>query len=211
MPDYFAEQKVRVVASLPCYLEDNVDRQRGNGVYSESIRALQLLNQRGYGQGELSLDLVYNPPIPVDINFGLTPNQKSLTRDYRTYLAANFGIQFNQLFTITNLPIGRTKNTLEQRQLIDPYLQFLSDHHNPSTVEHLMCRQQLSVDYFGNLYDCDFNQMEGVLAEDQAGKKLTVSDLIKANSLDLIETVKTENYCYGCTAGSGSSCGGALI
>ena len=211
LPDYFAEQKVRVVASLPCYLEDNVDRQRGNGVYSESIRALQLLNQRGYGQGELSLDLVYNPPIPVDINFGLTPNQKSLTRDYRTYLAANFGIQFNQLFTITNLPIGRTKNTLEQRQLIDPYLQFLSDHHNPSTVEHLMCRQQLSVDYFGNLYDCDFNQMEWVLAEDQAGKKLTVSDLIKANSLDLIETVKTENYCYGCTAGSGSSCGGALI
>jgi len=211
LPDYFAEQKARVVVSLPCYLEDNVDRQRGNGVYSESIRALQMLNQRGYGQGDLVLDLVYNPPIPTDTNFRLTPNQESLTADYKTYLATNFGIQFNQLFTITNLPIGRTKNTLVQRQLADPYLQFLSDHHNPSTVDHLMCRQQLSVDYLGNLYDCDFNQMEGVGAEDQTGKKLTVSDLIKANSLDLIDTVKTKNYCYGCTAGSGSSCGGALI
>jgi radical SAM/Cys-rich protein len=211
LPDYFAKNQVRVVASLPCYLEDNVDRQRGNGVYSESIQALQLLNQRGYGQGNLVLDLVYNPPIPVDTNFRLTPNQESLTVDYKTYLADNFGIQFNQLFTITNLPIGRTKQTLAQRGLVDPYLQFLGDRHNPDTVENLMCRQQLSVDYLGNLYDCDFNQMEGIAAADQTGKKLTVSDLIDANSLDLIKTVKTANYCYGCTAGSGSSCGGSLV
>ena len=211
LPAYFAEQGVRVVASLPCYLEDNVDRQRGNGVYSESIQALKLLNQRGYGQGKLILDLVYNPPIPVDTNFRLTPNQESLTADYKTYLADNFGIQFNQLFTITNLPIGRTKHTLEKRGLIDPYLQFLGDRHNPSTVDHLMCRQQLSVDYLGHLYDCDFNQMEGILAEDQHGQKITVRDLINANSLDLIETIKTADYCYGCTAGSGSSCGGSLL
>jgi radical SAM/Cys-rich protein len=211
LPDYFADQGVRVVASLPCYLEDNVDRQRGNGVYSESIQALKLLNQRGYGQGKLVLDLVYNPPIPVDTDFRLTPNQESLTTDYKTYLADNFGIQFNQLFTITNLPIGRTKQTLAQRGLVDAYLQFLGDRHNPSTVDRLMCRQQLSVDYWGNLYDCDFNQMEGVPATDQAGKKLTVRDLINANSLDLIRMVKTADYCYGCTAGSGSSCGGALL
>lgn len=211
LPEYFADQKVRVVASLPCYLEDNVDRQRGNGVYQDSIRALQLLNQQGYGQGDLGLDLVYNPPIPVDSHFQLTPHQDGLTAAYRQYLNEHFGIQFNRLLTITNLPIGRTKQTLAQRDLLDPYLQFLSDNHNANTVEHLMCRSQLSVDYLGNIYDCDFNQMEALAAVNPTGQKLTLKDLIIANSLDVITTVKTANYCYGCTAGSGSSCGGALI
>ncbi|MEY2985280.1 MAG: hypothetical protein RLZZ568_1897 [Cyanobacteriota bacterium] len=211
LPTYFAEQGVRVVASLPCYLADNVDRQRGHGVYAESIRALQLLNQQGYGQGKLILDLVYNPPIPTNPNFQLTPSQESLAADYRHYLATHFDIQFNQLLTITNLPIGRTKHTLDKHNLSGPYLRFLSDHYNPSTLARLMCRQQLSVDYDGKLYDCDFNQMEGVLAAGENGKSLTVSDLIRAQSLDLIKTVKTANYCYGCTAGSGSSCGGALV
>ncbi len=212
LPSYFAEQGVRVVASLPCYLPDNVDRQRGSGVYDDSIRALQLLNQRGYGQAGsgLALDLVYNPPMPSTTDFRLTPSQHSLADDYREYLAAQFDVKFNQLLTITNLPIGRTKQFLAQQGLLGPYVDFLSDHHNPQTVEHLMCRSQLSVDYLGNLYDCDFNQMEGVEAVNQGGRALTVADLLAENALDLIPLVQTRDYCYGCTAGSGSSCGGSL-
>jgi len=212
LPDYFARHQVRVVASLPCYLADNVDRLRGNGVFDQSIRALQRLNQLGYGRDRhLILDLVYNPQIPSTENFSLTPDQQKLERDYKAYLDEHFGIRFNQLFTITNLPIGRTKFHLEHKKLHQPYLQFLEDHFNPATIANLMCRNQLSVDYLGNLYDCDFNQMESLSARDRAGKPLTVADLLAANSLDLITEIQTAAFCYGCTAGSGSSCGGALV
>jgi radical SAM/Cys-rich protein len=157
------------------------------------------------------VDLVYNPQIPKSENFSLTPDQVSLTRDYKKFLQEHFNISFNNLFTITNLPVGRTRFHLEHRQLYQPYLQFLEDHFNADTVEHLMCRHQLSIDYLGNIYDCDFNQMEALAACTSQGQKLTLPDLLQADSLDVIAEVQTASYCYGCTAGSGSSCGGALI
>jgi radical SAM/Cys-rich protein len=212
LPEYFAEHQLHVVASLPCYLKDNVDRQRGAGVYYESIQALQRLNQLGYGKDSaLQLDLVYNPQVPHDDQFSLTPGQVGLQQDYKAYLQEHFGVQFNHLFTITNLPIGRVKQYLNAKDLYWPYLKFLESHHNPGTVGKLMCRNQLSIDYLGNIYDCDFNQMEDVPSRLSDGQTLTVGTLLNANSLDLIDIIETRPYCYGCTAGSGSSCGGALI
>ena len=212
LPEYFAANQLHVVASLPCYLEDNVDAIRGKGVYGESVRAIQKLNELGYGHSsQLQLDLVYNPPIPKDKHFSLTPPQAGLRADYSTHLHEHFGIVFNNLFTITNLPIGRTKFQLQHRQLHQPYLQFLAAHHNASTVDHLMCRSELSVDYLGNVYDCDFNQMEALPARLPGGKALSLSDLLEAGSLDVVKQVATRPYCYGCTAGSGSSCGGVLL
>ena len=212
LPDYFAQHQLRVVASLPCYLEDNVDKMRGQGVYQDSIEALQLLNQKGYGQNpNLIVDLVYNPPVPTSENFSLTPGQAGLENAYKAYLSEHFGIQFNSLFTITNLPIGRTKFHLKHRQLHEPYLKFLAKHHNAGTVDHLMCRSELSIDYLGQVYDCDFNQMEGVPAVDAQGRPITVKTLLERDTLDIIEQVQTRSYCYGCTAGSGSSCGGSLV
>lgn len=211
LPHYFAQQKVRVVASLPCYLQDNVDKMRGQGVYEDSIQAIRQLNDWGYGhQPNLVLDLVYNPPIPKDENFKLTPNQAGLEQDYKHYLKTQFNISFNRLLTITNLPIGRTRFQLEHRGLLHAYTQFLATNHNPDTVAGLMCRSELSVDYLGNIYDCDFNQMTGVLAHAPDGNPITVSMLLAIGSLDVIDIVQTRSYCYGCTAGSGSSCGGAL-
>ncbi|MEQ9356023.1 MAG: arsenosugar biosynthesis radical SAM protein ArsS [Coleofasciculus chthonoplastes F3-SA18-01] len=211
LPEYFAQHQVRVVASLPCYLEDNVDKMRGNGVYNDSIRAIQRLNQLGYGKNpQLILDLVYNPALPVSEYFSLTPNQVKLEQDYKWFLKQNFDIEFNQLFTITNLPIGRTKFYLQRTKLYTPYLIFLADNFNPTTVEHLMCRNELSIDYLGNVYDCDFNQMEEIPAKSRSGETLTVSKLLAAGRLDMIDEIRTASYCYGCTAGCGSSCGGAL-
>lgn len=212
IPEYCAKHQTRIVASLPCYLEDNVDKMRGNGVYDSSIRALQKLNQLGYGESHnLILDLVYNPPIPNSENFALTPDQVKLEKDYKIYLKEHFGIGFNNLFTITNLPIGRTKFQLEHRKLHKPYLHFLESNFNSSTVEHLMCRDELSIDYLGNVYDCDFNQMENLPGLSRDGETLTVAKLLQAESLDVIDEIKTAAYCYGCTAGCGSSCGGALV
>jgi radical SAM/Cys-rich protein len=212
LPEYFAQHQLHVVASLPCYLQDNVDAMRGKGVYDQSIRALQRLNALGYAKEDaLVLDLVYNPPIPRTENFSLTPDQAGLQRDYSAYLSEHFGISFNHLFTITNLPIGRTKFHLQHLKLHQPYLKFLASHHNADTVAHLMCRNELSIDYLGNLYDCDFNQMENAPARLPDGSALRVAHLLAVNSLDVIEQVATRPYCYGCTAGSGSSCGGALL
>ncbi|MEO0350588.1 MAG: arsenosugar biosynthesis radical SAM (seleno)protein ArsS [Cyanobacteria bacterium P01_A01_bin.15] len=212
LPDYFTQHQLRVVASLPCYLEDNVDKVRGQGVYQDSIEALKRLNQKGYGQHpNLMVDLVYNPPVPTSKDFSLTPEQAGLERAYRTYLSEHFDIQFNHLFTITNLPIGRTKFHLNHRQLHGPYLQFLAKHHNADTVNHLMCRNELSIDYLGQVYDCDFNQMEGLPALDAQGQTITVQSLLDRGTLNVVEHVQTRPYCYGCTAGSGSSCGGSLV
>ncbi|MBD2654213.1 arsenosugar biosynthesis radical SAM protein ArsS [Synechocystis sp. FACHB-383] len=212
IPDYCAQHQVKIVASLPCYLEDNVDKMRGNGVYEKSIKALQWLNKLGYGKdANLVLDLVYNPPLPTSEEFSLPPPQEPLEQDYKKFLKDHFDISFNHLLTITNLPIGRSKFHLEKYQLHQKYLNFLENNFNPDTVDSLMCRNELSIDHLGNVYDCDFNQMENIPAENKFNQKLTVADLIKAENLDLIQRVKTAQYCYGCTAGSGSSCGGALI
>ncbi|MGK7878297.1 MAG: arsenosugar biosynthesis radical SAM (seleno)protein ArsS [Xenococcaceae cyanobacterium] len=212
LPEYFAKHQLKVVASLPCYLEENVDKQRGAGVYNASIRAIQRLNELGYGKDpNLTLDLVYNPQVTRDENFSPTPNQAKLERDYKKFLKEHFAIEFNHLFAITNLPIGRIRKYLEYKQLYVPYLKFLETHYNSGTVEHLMCRNELSIDYMGNVYDCDFNQMENIPATTPDGETLTVAKLLEAGSIDLIREVKTASYCYGCTAGSGSSCGGSLI
>ncbi|WP_375505296.1 arsenosugar biosynthesis radical SAM (seleno)protein ArsS [uncultured Nostoc sp.] len=212
LPEYFAQHQIRVVASLPCYLADNVDKMRGAGVFDSSVKALQWLNQLGYGkEPNLILDLVFNPQLPTDEKFSLAPEQTNLERDYKMFLQEHFNIVFSNLFTITNLPVGRTKMHLERRKLYTSYLQFLESHFNPGTVEHLMCRDELSIDYLGNVYDCDFNQMMNLPAKNHNGETLTVSKLLEADSLDLISEIQTAAYCYGCTAGCGSSCGGALL
>lgn len=212
IPEFLAKNQVRVVASLPCYLADNVDKMRGYGVFDESIEALQWLNKLGYGQdANLILDLVYNPQLPKDENFSLTPDQKNLELAYKTFLREHFNIVFNNLFTITNIPVGRTKLYLERKHLYEQYLQFLESHFNPDTVDNLMCRQEISVDYLGNIYDCDFNQMMNLPAKTKNGETLTISKLLEVDTLDLIKEVQTADYCYGCTAGCGSSCGGALV
>jgi radical SAM/Cys-rich protein len=212
IPEFFAEHQVRVVASMPCYLEDNVDKMRGKGVFDQSIQALQWLNRLGYGTNpDLILDLVYNPPLPNSNKFALAPNQQGLEIAYKAHLQEHFGIVFNSLFTITNLPIGRSKLHLQHRKLEAEYANFLESHFNPDTLNHLMCRNQLSVDYQGNIYDCDFNQMENLPARSRNGELLTVAKILELDSLDIIQTIQTDNFCYGCTAGSGSSCGGSLL
>ncbi len=212
LPEYFAKHQVRIVASLPCYLADNVDKMRGTGVFDSSIKALQCLNQLGYGkQPNLILDLVFNPQLPTSEKFSLAPQQSNLEQNYKTFLQEHFNIVFNNLFTITNLPVGRTKMHLERRKLYTSYLQFLESHFNPSTIENLMCRDELSIDYLGNVYDCDFNQMMNLPAKTRNGETLTVAKLLEADSLDLINEIQTAAYCYGCSAGCGSSCSGALL
>ena len=212
IPEFFAQNQVRVVASMPCYLEDNVDKMRGKGVFDLSIQALQWLNRLGYGSDpHLALDLVYNPPLPTSNKFSLAPNQQGLQEAYKAHLQKHFGIVFNSLFTITNLPIGRSKFHLRHRKLEEEYSQFLESHFNSDTLDHVMCRNQLSVDYQGNIYDCDFNQMENLPARSPNGKALTLTKILELGSLDIIQKIQTDDYCYGCTSGSGSSCGGALL
>ena len=154
---------------------------------------------------------MYNPQLPNSEKFSLTPEQNKLEQDYKTFLTEKFGIVFNNLFTITNIPVGRTLTHLQRKKIYQPYLQFLESNFNPGTVEHLMCRDELSVDYLGNIYDCDFNQMMNLPAKNRDGETLTVGKLLAAGTLDLIDEIQTAPYCYGCTAGSGSSCGGALV
>ncbi|WGV26016.1 arsenosugar biosynthesis radical SAM (seleno)protein ArsS [Halotia branconii] len=212
LPEYFAQHQLRIVASMPCYLADNVDKMRGYGVFDHSIQALQWLNKLGYGkEPNLILDLVYNPQLPTSEKFSLAPEQTNLERDYKMFLQEHFGIIFNHLFTITNLPVGRTRMHLERKKLYASYLQFLESHFNNDTIDHLMCRDQLSIDYLGNVYDCDFNQMINLPAKTVNDETLTVTKLLETGSLDLINEIQTAPYCYGCTAGCGSSCGGALI
>ncbi len=212
MPEYCAQHQVRIVASLPCYLDDNVDQMRGQGVYDASIRALQWLNRLGYGQNpHLLLDLVYNPPMPTTDRFSLTPDQFKLEQDYKAFLRQHFGVEFNHLLAITNLPIGRTAFHLQHRKLYLPYVKFLADHFNSDTVKSLMCRNELSIDYLGHIYDCDFNQMTELPARTLAGETLTVASLLETGTLDLLNKIQTAPYCYGCTAGCGSSCGGSLL
>jgi radical SAM/Cys-rich protein len=171
------------------------------------------LNSLGYGcDPQLVLDLVYNPQLPTsEEKFSLPPDQKRLEQDYKTYLQEQFGVVFNNLLTIANLPIGRTRFHLDHYKLQTAYLTFLAENFNPDTIAHLMCRNELSIDYRGYVYDCDFHQMVDLPSRSKHGDMLTVAKLLELGSLDVIAEVQTASHCYGCTAGSGSSCGGALI
>jgi len=206
LPDFFAGMGVELVCSLPCYSEDNVDRQRGNGVFAKSIRALQMLNTLGYGRpgSGLVLNLVYNPLGPT-----LPPPQETLEARYREELDERHGISFNSLLTITNMPIRRFADQLERQGALAAYMSLLVNHFNPGTVDGLMCRTLVSVGYDGRLYDCDFNQMlEMPLRRD--GRPLTTSDIRSFAEVDALP-IATAEHCFGCTAGAGSSCSGAVV
>jgi len=202
LPAFLAQHRVEVVASLPCYSAGNVNQQRGNGVFDKSISALRKLNKLGYGSDPtLSLHLVYNPLGP-----SLPGPQSELEADYKTALADRFGIMFNRLFTITNQPIARFAEDLRKQGRWEEYLDLLAHSFNPDTVERLMCRNTLSVDYLGQLYDCDFNQMLGMNLRN--GKPRFLWDLAPRDLED--QPIQTGLHCLACTAGAGSSCTGAL-
>ena len=202
---FLAAQQVEVTASLPCYLEDNVDRQRGKGVFETSIRALQQLNGLGYAQpgSPLKLNLVYNPQGPV-----LPPGQQALQRDYQQRLFEGYGVVFNELYVLTNMPIQRFGSTLVSKGQFDPYLKLLKDAYQPANLDTVMCRTLLSVDWQGYVYDCDFNQMLGLPLAWKGRPRTHLRELIGAD-LDR-NPITVKDHCYGCTAGQGSSCGGAL-
>lgn len=210
LPDYLALHEVEIIASLPCYSAENVNQQRGNGVFAKSIRALQALNARGYGT-RLPLHLVYNPLGPK-----LPGPQAELEADYHAELRQQFGIVFHRLFTITNQPIARFAEDLRRHGQWDAYLELLANAFNPATVPGLMCRTTLSVGYQGELYDCDFNQMlglplaAGIPAADPApaSRQRFLWDITPAQLPDC--AIATGNHCLACTAGAGSSCTGAL-
>jgi radical SAM/Cys-rich protein len=203
LPQFLAEHEVEVVASLPCYLEENTDRQRGDGVFARSLEALRRLNAVGYGQAGsgLSLTLVYNPQ-----GLALPPDQAKLEDDYRRELKLRYGIVFNRVFTITNMPISRFLNELLETGRYEEYLTRLVGAFNPAAVEGVMCRTMISVDWQGYLYDCDFNQML------ELGLAGGLPKHIRDFHLELLENrpIVTGRHCFGCTAGAGSSCQGAI-
>ena len=203
MPEFFRDHQVHLVASLPCYLEDNVRAQRGAGVYEKSIQAIRRLNALGYGiDPDLPLDLVYNPVGP-----SLPPDQSKLEADYRCKLGERFGITFAKLFTITNMPIGRFFDDLRRQDRHTKYMRVLQDSFNPQTLDGLMCRHQVDIDWDGTIYDCDFNLALGMPVDH--GAPANIKDFDPA--LLINRKIVTDNHCFGCTAGHGSSCGGALV
>lgn len=205
LAQFLADQRVEVVASLPCYLEENVDRQRGKGVFEVSIRALQLLNRMGYGQpgSGLELSLVYNPQGPV-----LPPAQGQLEADYRTHLGKRYGLVFNELYVLTNMPIQRFGSMLISKGQFAHYMDLLKNAYQPANLEAVMCRSLVSVDWRGFVYDCDFNQMLGLPLAYKGRAKAHLRELIGRDLTD--NPIVVADHCYGCTAGQGSSCGGAL-
>ncbi|MEZ6138144.1 MAG: arsenosugar biosynthesis radical SAM protein ArsS [Pirellulaceae bacterium] len=205
LPEFLAKHQVRVVASLPCYLEENCDSQRGSGVFLKSIEAIRRLNSLGYAQpnSNLQLDLVYNPT-----GLGLPPEQQQLEVSYKSELDMRYSIQFNNLLTITNMPVSRFLDDLLRRGKYDEYVGKLIQNFNPGTIDNLMCRSLLSVDWNGYIYDCDFNQMlDLAIAENDS--RVHISQL--TDDLLSNRAIRTANHCYGCTAGCGSSCGGSLV
>jgi len=205
MAAFLAEHGVEVVASLPCYLGSNVDAQRGKGVFDKSIMALQRLNKLGYGiEGSgLTLTLVYNPQ-----GAALPPSQQELEAAYKRELHLRYGIAFNHLFTITNMPIKRFGSTLISRGEFASYMQLLKESYSEENLHDVMCRSLISIDWQGFVYDCDFNQMLNLPMQGAGGKRTHLSDLMQTDITGRPITVM--DHCYGCTAGQGSSCGGAL-
>ncbi len=205
VPAFLAEQRIEVVASLPCYLEDNVDAQRGDGVFQASIAGLRKLNALGYGQPDsgLTLNLVYNPLGP-----SLPPGQGALQEAYKAHLGERFGLVFNELFTLANMPIKRFGSVLLSRGEFDAYLALLKNAYRRENLNGVMCRDLISVDWRGYVYDCDFNQMLELPLGAAGGERRHLSDLIDTELEGAPITVA--EHCWGCTAGQGSSCGGAL-
>ncbi len=205
LAEFLAEHQVRVSASLPCYSRDNVDKQRGDGVFVRSIEGLQMLNRLGYGQpgSDLELNLVFNPQGPT-----LPPPQAALQADYKSHLAEDFGIVFNQLHTITNQPIARFGSTLVSKGQFNGYMRLLRDNFSEGNMADLMCRSTVSVDWQGYLYDCDFNQMLDLPMSIVARDRSHLRDLLGSDMRN--NPIVTRDHCFACTAGQGSSCGGAL-
>ncbi|HET6387530.1 MAG TPA: arsenosugar biosynthesis radical SAM (seleno)protein ArsS [Armatimonadota bacterium] len=203
-PEFLRDHQIRIIASLPCYSRQNVDQQRGSGVFEASVTTLRRLNGLGYGVPEtgLTLDLIYNP-----VGAFLPPPQAALEADYRRELKAQFGIVFNRLFTLTNMPIKRFLHELERTNELDEYMSLLASSFNPSAARGVMCRNLISIGWDGQIYDCDFNQM---LEIPVGGRRRTIWDI---ESLDELAgtSIAFDDHCYGCTAGAGSSCGGALV
>jgi radical SAM/Cys-rich protein len=205
LASFLAKQHVEVIASLPCYSAVNVDQQRGDGVFAASVAALKKLNDLGYGHADsgLILNLVYNPIGPT-----LPPPQNKLEADYKKMLYEHFGIKFNRLFTITNMPIKRFGSTLLSRGQFDDYLNLLQQAYRHENLDQVMCKSLVSVDYQGYVYDCDFNQMLGLPLGGQSNSRVHLRDLLETDLQG--RAVRVAGHCYGCTAGQGSSCGGAL-
>jgi radical SAM/Cys-rich protein len=206
LPEFFRRYQVELVCSLPCYQAENVDRQRGRGTFDLSIRALQALNRIGYGRADsgLLLNLVYNPVGPH-----LPPPQERLEQEYRTKLATDFGIVFNHLYCLTNVPITRYAMHLKLRGEYEAYTKLLADNFNAATLGQVMCRSLVSVGWDGLIYDCDFNQMLGLPIRDAEGNGLEIASLDLEQLLS--RTISVGDHCYACTAGCGSSCGGSLV
>jgi radical SAM/Cys-rich protein len=203
LPEWMRDRQVQLVASLPCYLEENVRAQRGKGIYEKSIEAIKRLNAVGYGiDPDLPLNLVYNPGGPF-----LPPEQATLEADYKRELGTRFGIDFSHLLTITNIPIGRFRAELQRQNREREYLSLLRDSFNPDTIEGLMCRHQISVGWDGTLFDCDFNLVLGYAVDHGAPTHVQAFDPAALERRRIV----TGEHCFGCTAGRGSSCGGALL
>jgi radical SAM/Cys-rich protein len=206
LPEFLMRHRVELICSLPCYSVENVDKQRGKGTFDLSIRALRRFNDIGYGQPDrdLILNLVFNPVGPQ-----LPPPQAQLEQDYKRILREQFGIVFNHLFCLANMPITRYATHLKLRGEYDRYVELLEANFNAATVDQVMCRSLISIGWDGRIYDCDFNQMLGLPICDDRGTALEIASL----SLDEIvnRPVAVGNHCYACTAGAGSSCGGALV
>jgi radical SAM/Cys-rich protein len=204
LAEFLARERVEVVASMPCYLQANVERQRGKGVFDGSIRGLKKLNAIGFGRDPtLTLNLVYNPQGPA-----LPPPQAALEADYKRVLGENYGIVFNKLFVLANMPIQRFGTTLINKGEFDGYLQLLQDAHLDANLDGVMCKNLISVDWRGVVYDCDFNQMLDLPLARGARRRVHLSDLLDDDIRG--NPIRVAGHCYGCTAGQGSSCGGAL-
>ena len=203
LPQFLAKNNVIVTASLPCYEKDNVELQRGYGVFDKSINALKILNDLGYGKQKdgLQLNLVYNPVNPI-----LPPSQEILEADYKKILFEKYNISFNNLYTITNMPINRYADSLNRENKLDSYYKLLKENFNKNNLENLMCKKTISVNWQGEIYDCDFNQQ--IDLKGNKGPK-TLSDLMN-ESFKFDYGVAVKEHCFACTAGAGSSCGGTL-
>ncbi len=205
LAEFLAQYQVEIVASLPCYSQENVDKQRGKGVFDRSIQGLKILNALGYGKSnnDLQLNLMYNPGGAF-----LPPSQQTLEADYKQKLKNDFEIEFNQLLTLTNMPIMRFGSSLLSKNKFDDYMQLLKQAHNDDNLETVMCRSLISIDWQGYIYDCDFNQMLDIPSQLKTEYKTHISKL----NFETLQnnTIAIADHCYGCTAGNGSSCGGAL-